>query len=92
MAAANVRVFPWQGPRTLAPFLFAADVLIVPPSSAPLQQFGNCVLPLKLFAYFAAGRPILAPQAPDTAGFLRQRENALLVSPGRSAGGGCRAG
>jgi glycosyltransferase involved in cell wall biosynthesis len=39
------------------------------------------VLPLKLFAYFAAGRPILAPEASDTAGFLRQRENALLVQP-----------
>jgi glycosyltransferase involved in cell wall biosynthesis len=78
---ANIRIFPWQGPQTLAPYLFAADVLVVPPSSAPLEQFGNCVLPLKLFAYFAAGRPILAPDARDTAGFLRQRENALLVPP-----------
>lgn len=77
----NVRIFPWQGPRMLAPFLFAADVLVVPPSSAPLEQFGNCVLPIKLFAYFAAGRPILAPEARDTEGFLRQRENALLVPP-----------
>ncbi|WEK47788.1 MAG: glycosyltransferase family 4 protein [Candidatus Andeanibacterium colombiense] len=77
----NLQVFPWQGPRTLAPFLFAADVLVVPPSSAPLEQFGNCVLPIKLFAYFAAGRPILAPEAADTVGFLRQRENALLVMP-----------
>lgn len=80
-ARPNVRVFPWQGPQTLAPYLFAADVLVVPPSSAPLEQYGNCVLPLKLFAYFAAGRPILAPEARDTAGFLRQRENALLVPP-----------
>jgi glycosyltransferase involved in cell wall biosynthesis len=78
---ANVRIFPWQGQRTLPPYLFAADVLIVPPSSAPLEQFGNCVLPLKLFAYFAAGRPILAPDARDTAGFLHQGENALLVPP-----------
>lgn len=80
-ARPNVRIFPWQTPRTLAPFLFAADVLVVPPSSAPLERFGNCVLPIKLFAYFAAARPILAPQARDTAGFLRQRENALLVTP-----------
>ncbi|MBO9498056.1 MAG: glycosyltransferase family 4 protein [Novosphingobium sp.] len=78
---ANLHVFGWQGPRTLAPYLFAADVLVVPPSSAPLERFGNCVLPIKLFAYFAAGRPILAPMARDTEGFLHQRENALLVAP-----------
>ena len=33
----------------------------LPASRAPLEQFRNCVLPLKLFAYLAAGRPILAP-------------------------------
>jgi len=40
------------------------------------------VLPLKLFAYLAAGRPILAPAAPDTAELLQDGENALLVPPG----------
>jgi glycosyltransferase involved in cell wall biosynthesis len=40
------------------------------------------VLPLKLFAYLAAGRPILAPAAPDTAELLSDGENALLVPPG----------
>ena len=61
-------------------FLKAADVLIVPPSSAPLER-GNCILPLKLFSYLAAGRPILAPVAPDTAGLLVHDENAWLVPP-----------
>ena len=41
------------------------------------------MLPLKLFAYLAAGRPILAPDAPDTAELLRDGDNALLVPPGR---------
>jgi glycosyltransferase involved in cell wall biosynthesis len=78
----NVRVVPWQGPAELPAWLHAADVLLIPPSRAPLEQFRNCVLPLKLFAYLAAGRPILAPEAPDTAELLRDGENALLVPPG----------
>jgi glycosyltransferase involved in cell wall biosynthesis len=40
------------------------------------------VLPLKLFSYLAAGRPILAPAAPDTAELLEDGGNALLVPPG----------
>ena len=76
---------PWQGPAALPAWLHAADVLLIPPSRAPLEQYRNCVLPLKLFAYLAAGRPILAPEAPDTAELLRDGENALLVPPGDPA-------
>lgn len=76
----NVQVLPWQRPEALPHFLQTADVLIVPPSSAPLKR-GNCILPLKLFSYLAAGRPILAPVAPDTAGLLVHDENAWLVPP-----------
>jgi glycosyltransferase involved in cell wall biosynthesis len=79
---ANVRIAPWQGPAELPPWLSAADVLLIPPSRAPLEQFRNCVLPLKLFSYLAAGRPILAPAAPDTAELLGDGENALLVPAG----------
>jgi glycosyltransferase involved in cell wall biosynthesis len=79
---ANVRIAPWQAPADLPTWLHAADVLLIPPSRAPLEQFRNCVLPLKLFAYLAAGRPILAPTAPDTAELLTDGENALLVPPG----------
>ncbi len=82
---ANVRVVPWQTPAGLPPWLHAADVLLLPPSRAPLEQFRNCVLPLKLFSYLAAGRPILAPEAPDTAELLTDGENALLVPPGDAA-------
>ncbi|HEY0314132.1 MAG TPA: glycosyltransferase [Allosphingosinicella sp.] len=82
LALANVRIFPWQSPASLPPFLYAADILLIPPSLAPLEQFGDCVLPMKTFAYLAAGRAILAPVAPDTAELLRDGDNALLVPPG----------
>jgi glycosyltransferase involved in cell wall biosynthesis len=78
---ANVKIVPWAEPDALPPWLFAADVLLIPPSSAPLQRFGTCVLPLKLFTYLAAGRPILAPDAPDTRELLTHEQTALLVAP-----------
>ncbi len=78
----NVRIVGWLKPRELPPWLYAADVLLVPPSLAPLQRHGNTVLPIKLFLYLAAGRAILAPEAPDTAELLRHGENSVLVSPG----------
>lgn len=79
---ANLHIMPWQGPAELPLWLHAADVLLIPASRAPLERFRNCVLPLKLFSYLAAGRPILAPVAPDTAELLSGGENALLVPPG----------
>lgn len=82
-AYANIRIVPWQAPADLPAWLAAADLLLIPPSRAPLERFGNCVLPLKLFAYLAAGRPILAPAAPDTEELLADGDNALLVPPGR---------
>ena len=79
----NVRVLPWAEPAALPAWLQAADILLIPPSRAPLQRFRNCVLPMKLFAYLAADRPILAPASPDTAELLMNEENALLVAPER---------
>jgi glycosyltransferase involved in cell wall biosynthesis len=77
----NVRVLPWQPPESLPPFLYAADILVIPPSRAPLERFGDCVLPMKTFAYLAAGRAILAPRSPDTAELLRDGDTAFLVAP-----------
>lgn len=77
----NVHVAPWAEPAALPAWLFAADVLVIPPSRVPLERFRSCVLPIKLYAYLAAGRPILAPEAPDTAELLRHGENAWLVPP-----------
>ena len=50
----NVRVVPWQTSSSISPYLYASDVLTIPPSTIPLQQVGNTVLPLKLFLYLAA--------------------------------------
>jgi len=78
---ANVRVVPWQPPAALPAWLYAADLLLIPAASAPLERYGTCVLPMKTFLYLAAGRPILAPAAPDTAELLEDGVNALLVPP-----------
>ncbi len=78
---ANIRIVPWQRPEALAPYLFAADVLVIPPSTRPLAEFGSTVLPLKLFLYMASGRPILAGATPDVREVLRHRENAFLCHP-----------
>jgi glycosyltransferase involved in cell wall biosynthesis len=77
----NVDVRPWAAPDVLPLWLQAADVLLIPPSSAPLDRYGDCVLPMKTFAYLAAARPILAPASPDTAELLRDGETARLVPP-----------
>lgn len=80
----NVRVVPWQRFDATVPYLYAADVLLLPPSLGPLAQ-GSTVLPMKLFGYLAAGRPILAPVAPDTAELLQDGSNAILVAPNPDA-------
>jgi len=81
----NVRVVPWQTSSSIAPYLYASDVLTIPPSSAPLEGVGNTVLPLKLFLYLAAGRAIFAGASPDTAEILEHDRNAWLVSTSDTA-------
>jgi glycosyltransferase involved in cell wall biosynthesis len=75
---ANIRIVPWQPSEALGQYVFAADVLLIPPSWQPLAEFGSTVLPLKLFLYMASGRPILAGDTPDVREVLRHGENALL--------------
>jgi glycosyltransferase involved in cell wall biosynthesis len=78
----NVQIVPWQPYAAIAPYLYAADVLLIPPSKAPLRRYGNTVLPLKLFLYLAAGRAIIGPDNPDVHELLVDGENAMLVAPG----------
>ncbi len=78
---ANVRIVRWQSPEMLPQYIFAADVLLIPPSWKPLAAFGSTVLPLKLFFYMASGRPILAGATPDVREVLRHDENAFLCIP-----------
>lgn len=84
-AKENMRVVPWQTASSIAPYLYAADVLTIPPSSIPLEQVGNTILPLKLFLYLAAGRPIFAASSRDTAEILEHDRNAWLVPAGDTA-------
>ena len=78
---ANVRIVPWQSPEAIGRYLFAADVLLIPPSLKPLADFGSTVIPLKLYLYMASGRPILAGDTPDLREILQDGRNALLCRP-----------
>jgi glycosyltransferase involved in cell wall biosynthesis len=80
-AVTNVRLVPWQPPEGLAAYLFAADVLLIPPSLKPLTEFGTTVIPLKLYLYMGSGRPILAGDGPDLREVLEHGRNALLCRP-----------
>jgi glycosyltransferase involved in cell wall biosynthesis len=79
---ANVQLVPWQPFAKVAFYLKAADVLLLPPSDRGLALIGNTVLPMKLFQYLAAGKPILAPRTADLLELLRDGENARLVPAG----------
>jgi glycosyltransferase involved in cell wall biosynthesis len=75
----NVRLVERLSPASLPPYLYAADCLLVPPSTAPLQKHKRTVLPMKVFVYMGAGRPIVGPRTPDLAEVLSHGHNALLV-------------
>jgi glycosyltransferase involved in cell wall biosynthesis len=79
---ANIQLVPWQPFEKVTRYLLAADVLLQPPSRVPLRLIGNTVLPMKIFLYLAAGRPIVAPDLPDLREVLEHDVNALLVAPG----------
>jgi glycosyltransferase involved in cell wall biosynthesis len=83
-ASKNIKNIILTGRQPIAvvsQYLYAADVLIIPPVSAPLEKYGRTVLPFKLFPYLAAGRPIVAPNQPDMRELLVHNNNALLVEP-----------
>lgn len=77
----NVTLAPRVPPAEVAPYLAAADYLMIPPSARPLVEHRRTVLPLKTFQYLAAGRPIVAPDLPDLREVLRHDHNAVLVPP-----------
>jgi glycosyltransferase involved in cell wall biosynthesis len=79
--ARNVQLVPRVKVADVAAYLYAADVLIVPPTDEPLRRYRRTVTPLKLFTYLAAGRPILAPRLPDIEEVLTDGQTARLVSP-----------
>lgn len=80
--AGNLLLVPRVDVADVAPYLYAADCLLIPPTGDPLTRYGRTVLPMKLFPYLAAGRPILAPRLPDIEELLTDEVNAVLVQPG----------
>ena len=81
----NVHCPGWRPASALAPYFYAADVLLIPPTARPLVEHGRTVLPMKVFGYLAAGRPILGPALPDLAEVLVDGHSACLVAPDDSA-------
>jgi len=84
-ALPNVQLAGYVTGERLALLLQAGDVLVIPPSSAPLHEFGHTVLPIKVFQYLAAGRPIVAGETPDTAELLVQDRNSVRIPPDDAA-------
>lgn len=81
LGAANVLVRPRLPAAEIAAYLQAADCLIIPPTAAPLRRFRSTVLPIKVFSYLGAGRPIVAPRLPDIEEILEDGVTARLVPP-----------
>lgn len=75
----NCVITGWKKYNEIPQYLYASDVVMIPPSVKPLKKAGHTVLPLKLYSYFASGRAIYAPQSPDTEELLKHGENAWLV-------------
>jgi glycosyltransferase involved in cell wall biosynthesis len=78
---ANVTMVPWQPFTRTLPYLYASDVLLIPPTRGPLEKTGNTVLPIKTFLYMATGRAILGPATPDLRELLHDGQNARLIPP-----------
>jgi alpha-maltose-1-phosphate synthase len=79
--ARNLRLVRRVALADVAPYLYAADCLVIPPTDEPLRRYGRTVLPMKVFSYLAAGRAILAPRLPDLEEVLHDGETAVLVPP-----------
>lgn len=77
----NVRLVAFQPQEQMARYLQAADILLIPPATSPLQVYGSTVLPLKTFLYLGAGKPIVAGDTADNREVLEHLRNAYLVQP-----------
>ncbi len=79
----NVAFLPFQPYRDLPDLLASADVLLVPLD----KEKSQLSVPSKLYAFMAAGRPILGLADPDSevATLLREKECGLAVPPDGAA-------
>lgn len=79
----NVAFLPFQPYRDLPDLLASADVLLVPLD----KEKSHLSVPSKLYAFMAAGRPILGLAGPDSevATLLGEKECGLAVPPDDAA-------
>ena len=70
----RVRFLPWTSKDTVAEYLRAADILLIPAAGA---RIGNA--PSKIFDYMISGRPIIAADTIPMHDALTERKTALLV-------------
>ncbi len=77
----NVLLVGWKPIAEVSKYLYAANVLLIPPTAAPLLEVGRTVLPFKIFPYLASGRPTLAANTPDVTEILVDDFNSILVKP-----------
>lgn len=79
-ARERVRLRDYVPPSEVPPCLAALDAGVVP--NPATEHYSLCVSPLKLFEYWAAGRPVVATDLPSLRELLSDGENAVLVRPG----------
>lgn len=77
----NVKIVPWLKFDKVVEYLYASDILVIPPTLGPLHKVGNTILPIKTFLYMATRRVIFGPASPDLATVLKNDVNAKLVTP-----------
>jgi glycosyltransferase involved in cell wall biosynthesis len=75
----NLHLTGYKTQGELPPYLFAADLLLLPTSQQ--WKLASTTSPLKLFEYMAAQRPIVASQLPNIATVLRDFHNSRLIPP-----------
>jgi glycosyltransferase involved in cell wall biosynthesis len=78
--ASNIVLRPRVPAVDVAPYLYAADCLVVPPYDDPARRYRWRMLPIKVYSYLAAGRPIVAPKLPDIEEVLNDRVARLVPS------------
>ena len=77
----NIIFKGWVDPKSLYAYLYAADILIIPPTAIPFKKYKNTVVPIKIFSYLASGNAIVAPELPDVMEVLEHKKNAILIEP-----------
>jgi glycosyltransferase involved in cell wall biosynthesis len=77
---ASVMLRARVGVADVTPFLYAADCLLVGHYENPARRHRREMLPIKVYSYLAAGRPIVAPRMPDIEEVLSD-DTARLVPP-----------